>query len=245
MKKILLVFSIIATQFTLAQQPGSSQTTSRPVDSVAQSSNLRIPVGVGNAAFDITDSLKEVQSERVQSFLQRVQITRQDTLSLNGLLDLPMPSLSEVTARLDYFAQLRLLRYGMLMINNKPDMARIYGAKLYILSEEVFSRKAYMDSLSMARQQQNLQVKAASISMPETNTTNLSTTNSESVGTNWFLLLIISVVGGAYYIFVLKPMYARKAKPATEKTEPELQNASNTVFLNESSEFTQSKDRQQ
>ena len=221
----LSVALLLFTTGVIAQTPTQSLSQTKELQPVSQeleqkTLKLKMPVGVANNSFDLSDSARKamISSPAMLAISNQIQLTQQDSVTMRGLIELPIASLSEVVSKQDYYTQVRLLRFGLLEIQAKPENARLYAAKLYILTDEIFPRKAALDSVKIqaivekARQQMSAAPAATRIA-----TTNLESEPTQSTTWVWLLLILI-VGGGAYYLFFVRKNHSTKLK--TAKTLP-------------------------
>ena len=225
---------------TLTATPNSAvqSTTSDPVQNEldAQKLKLKMPIGASSASFDLSDSARRamINSPSVLHFSDQIQLTKQDSVTMRGLMDLPIASLSEVVSKMDFYTQIRFIRFGLLQINGQPQEARLYASKLYILTDEIFPRKAIQDSLMVesALAEERTKIQQRTLSTPT-----VTSIKEQSSTTDWswlpsgFLLVIVAV--GGYYWFVFRPKakktgMAVKKSPEDESTQ-EITNATNLL----------------
>ena len=193
----------------------------------AQKLKLRMPIGASSASFDLSDSARRVMisSPSVLRFSDQIQLTKQDSVTMRGLMDLPIASLSEVVSKMDFYTQIRFIRFGLLQINGRPQDARLYASKLYILTDEIFPRKAVQDSLTIESALANERSKL----QQSTDTTPKVASIKEQPATtssSWLPSLILLAVAGAggYYWLVIRPQSknTKKATSAPVEHEPGL-----------------------
>lgn len=189
---------------TATEQPTGTEQVQKELNS--QKLKLKMPVGASSVSFDLSDSARRsmILSPAVLGFSDQIQLTTQDSVTMRGLMDLPIAALSEVVSKMDFYTQIRFVRFGLLQITDKPQEARIYASKLYILTDEIFPRKAVMDSLAiesalaadrLKRQRQQPQAVVSIEQEPVESAWNFLP---------WLLLLVLATAAG-YYWFVMRP----------------------------------------
>ena len=189
---------------TATEQPTGTEQVQKELNS--QKLKLKMPVGASSVSFDLSDSARQsmILSPAVLGFSDQIQLTTQDSITMRGLMDLPIAALSEVVSKMDFYTQIRFVRFGLLQITDKPQEARIYASKLYILTDEIFPRKAVMDSLAIEsalaadRLKRQRQQPQAVVSIEQ-----------EPVESAWnflpWLLLLVLATAASYYWFVKRP----------------------------------------
>ena len=208
----LLAVSFVAQQPTGQPEANAQPASVDPVQNELNTNKLKMPVGASSASFDLSDSARHtmIRSPNVLRISDQFQLTRQDTITMRGLMDLPMAALSEVVSKMNYYTQLRLLRFGLLQINASPQKAREYASKLYILTDEIFPCKAVQGSLNdeSAALAERTDRKQLSQPIPQDLAPAVPPLeNQPEVGSYWwpYLLVIVLAGAGAYYWFILQP----------------------------------------
>jgi hypothetical protein len=216
--KKLSVALMLFTTGVIAQTPTQSLSQTKELQPVSQeleqkTLKLKMPVGVANNSFDLSDSARKamISSPAMLAISNQIQLTQQDSITMRGLIELPIASLSEVVSKQDYYTQVRLLRFGLLEIQAKPENARLYAAKLYILTDEIFPRKAALDSVKIqaivekARQQLQPAPPTSAVA------SDLEPQPTQSTGWVWMLLVLL-LGSGAYYFFFIRKNPGIKTK---------------------------------
>ena len=212
---LMVVTGALAQSTTPALTPAQTQDlqpVSRELD--PKSLKLKMPVGVDNNTFDLSDSARKamISSPAMLETSNQIQLSKQDSVTMRGLMELPIASLSEVVSKQDYYTQLRFLRFGLLEIQSRPETARLYAAKLYILTDEIFPRKAALDSLMRAATLERSRQQTQPVQRQPDTTVPAPSSQPESSGSVLPLLTVLLLAtGGAYYWFVL-----RKKQETTE-----------------------------
>ncbi len=206
----LSVALLLFTTGVIAQTPTQSLSQTKELQPVSQeleqkTLKLKMPVGVANNSFDLSDSARKamISSPAMLAISNQIQLTQQDSVTMRGLIELPIASLSEVVSKQDYYTQVRLLRFGLLEIQAKPENARLYAAKLYILTDEIFPRKATLDSIKiqgLLEKSQQLKTKLATIQA----TPGPEPQPAQSTGWVWMLVLLMLGSGAWYFFFIRK-----------------------------------------
>ena len=222
--------SILPAETSNATPSIAAQSTSPdPVQAEldAQKLKLRMPIGASSASFDLSDSARRamISSPSVLRFSDQIQLTKQDSVTMRGLMDLPIASLSEVVSKMDFYTQIRFVRFGLLQINGRPQDARLYASKLYILTDEIFPHKAIQDSLTIESAVAN---ERSQIQQHPDTTPRVTSIKEQPAptGSSWLpslLLLAIAVAGGYYWLFVRpQSKNTKKATSAPAEHEPGL-----------------------
>ncbi|MCX6213744.1 hypothetical protein [Spirosoma sp.] len=199
---------------TPAVQATTPDLVQRELD--AQKLKLRMPIGASSASFDLSDSARRtmISSPSVLRFSDQIQLTRQDSITMRGLMDLPIASLSEVVSKMDFFTQVRFVRFGLLQINGRPQEARLYASKLYILTDEIFPRKAIEDSLTIesALAKQRSKIQQSTDKTPKV--ASIKEQPAPTSSSSWLPSLILLVFAGAggYYWLVIRPQSKKTTK---------------------------------
>lgn len=202
-------------------------TTPDPVQSEldAQKLKLRMPIGASSASFDLSDSARRsmISSPSVLRFSDQIQLTKQDSVTMRGLMDLPIASLSEVVSKMDFYTQIRFVRFGLLQINSRPQDARMYASKLYILTDEIFPRKAIQDSLTV---ESALASERSTMQQRTDTTPKVASIKEQPAPSNasWLpSLILLAVVGaGGYYWLVIRSQSKKTKTDMSPLAEPDL-----------------------
>ncbi|GAB4042993.1 hypothetical protein GCM10028774_57010 [Spirosoma jeollabukense] len=199
---------------TPAVQATTPDLVQRELD--AQKLKLRMPIGASSASFDLSDSARRtmISSPSVLRFSDQIQLTRQDSITMRGLMDLPIASLSEVVSKMDFYTQVRFVRFGLLQINGRPQEARLYASKLYILTDEIFPRKAIEDSLTIESALANQRSKIQQSTDKTPKVASIKEQPAPTSSSSWLPSLILLVFAGAggYYWLVIRPQSKKTTK---------------------------------
>lgn len=192
----------------------------------AQKLKLRMPIGASSASFDLSDSARRtmISSPSVLRFSDQIQLTRQDSITMRGLMDLPIASLSEVVSKMDFYTQVRFVRFGLLQINGQPQDARLYASKLYILTDEIFPRKAIQDSLAIESALANQRSKIQQSTDKTPKVASIKEQPAPTSSSSWLpTLLFLALAGaGGYYWLVVRPQSKKTNKATRAFSEQEL-----------------------
>jgi len=207
-----------------AVQTTTTNAVQRELD--AQKLKLRMPIGASSASFDLSDSARRtmISSPSVLRFSDQIQLTRQDSITMRGLMDLPIASLSEVVSKMDFYTQVRFVRFGLLQINGQPQDARLYASKLYILTDEIFPRKAIQDSLAIESALANQRSKIQQSTDKTPKVASIKEQPAPSNSSSWLpTLLFLALAGaGGYYWLVVRPQSKKTNKATRAFSEQEL-----------------------
>lgn len=207
---------------TATEQPAGTEVVQKELNS--QKLKLKMPVGASSVSFDLSDSARRsmIGSPAILNFSDQIQLTSQDSVTMRGLMDLPIAALSEVVSKMDFYTQIRFVRFGLLQVTDKPQEARIYASKLYILTDEIFPRKAVLDSMAIASALAADRLKFGR-QQPQAVTSIQNEPVESKDGILTWLILLLLTAAGSYYWFVLRP------KPVTHPGSPSSTEEQNVV----------------
>jgi len=142
---------------------------------------------------------------------------------MRGLMDLPIASLSEVVSKMDFYTQVRFVRFGLLQINGQPQDARLYASKLYILTDEIFPRKAIQDSLAIESALANQRSKIQQSTDKTPKVASIKEQPTPTSSSSWLPTLLFLALAGAcgYYWLVVRPQSKKTNKAIRAFSEQE------------------------
>ena len=218
---------------TATEQPAGTEVVQKELNS--QKLKLKMPVGASSVSFDLSDSARRsmIGSPAILNFSDQIQLTSQDSVTMRGLMDLPIAALSEVVSKMDFYTQIRFVRFGLLQVTDKPQEARIYASKLYILTDEIFPRKAVLDSLAIESALVADRLKFQRQQPQAVTSIQNEPVKSKGGFIPWLILLLLTAAG-SYYWFVIRPKSVAHVGSPSSAEEQDVVNDQPLVDTDES-----------